>query len=89
MTAGDTAAITAPIIAASNIETCNRGGANKITLTISILAGTKHIRIAGRPTFFSDFKSRDNPARVKIITKANFLKSGDIKRIEPSNKLNA
>lgn len=34
---------------------------------ISEQAGKKHIKIAGLPTFLKSFKSRDNPALVKII----------------------
>ena len=50
-TAGDTAAMTLPMIAASRIDTPNNNGAKIIVPIISIHAGTKHIRIAGRPTF--------------------------------------
>jgi len=50
--AGETAAMTVPIIAASKIEIPSSLGANKTIPPISKHAGTKHIKTAGRPTFF-------------------------------------
>ena len=87
--AGDTAAITAPIIAASNMLIPSNFGAISIAAIISKQAGIKHISIAGRPTFFKSLISKDNPALVSIITKANCLKSGDINIIFSSNKFKA
>ena len=40
------------------------------TATISNLAGTKHIKMAGRPTFLNSLKSRLRPLLVKATTKA-------------------
>ena len=85
-TAGDTAAMTLPMIAASRIDTPNNNGAKNIVPIISIHAGTKHIRIAGRPTFFKSEKFKDKPALVRIITNAICLKSPDIVSIESSTK---
>ena len=61
-TAGDTAATTEPIKAASNRLMSKSLGAIKIIPIISKLAGTKHINIAGRPTFFKSSISRLSPA---------------------------
>ena len=68
------------------IDTFNNNGAKIIVPIISIHAGTKHIRIAGRPTFFKSEKFKDKPALVKIITNAICLKSPDIVSIESSTK---
>ena len=86
MTAGLTAATTLPIIAASNTDIPKSFGANKIIPTISKHAGTKHINMAGLPTFFKSLKSRFNPARIKIIINAIFLNSLDIFNNEESIK---
>lgn len=51
ITAGETAATTVPIIKASNIDMPKSGGASRTIPIISKQAGTKHIRIAGLPTF--------------------------------------
>ena len=85
-TAGDTAATTEPIKAASNKLISKSFGAIKIIPIISKLAGTKHINIAGRPTFFKSSISRLSPALVNIMMRANSLKSADIESIELSNK---
>ena len=85
-TAGDTAAMTLPMIAASRMDTPNNNGAKIIVPTISTHAGTKHIRSAGRPTIFKSEKFKDKPALVKIITNAICLKSPDIVSIESSTK---
>ena len=61
-------------------------GAIKTVPKISKVAGRKHIRIAGRPTFFRSSIFRDNPALVKIITKASCLSEEEIFRIELSNR---
>lgn len=45
---------------------------------ISKHAGTKHIKIADTPTFFNEFKSKDNPERVNISTSAICLRTADI-----------
>ena len=45
---------------------------------ISKLAGMKHIRIAGRPTFFKSLISSASPALVRITIRAICLKSAEI-----------
>ena len=53
MTAGETAAMTELRIAASSSEMPSSFGASNIIPAISKQAGTKHIKIAGRPTFLN------------------------------------
>ena len=76
--------MTVPIIAASKIEIPSSLGANKIIPPISKHAGTKHIKTAGRPTFFRSLRSNDNPALIKIIIRAILLRSDEIFKIEAS-----
>ena len=87
-TAGETAANTAPIIAASNTVKCNNLGPNISIPSNSKVAGTKHIITAGLPIFFNPEISRLKPARVKIIIKAIFLISDEIPSSESSNNPN-
>ena len=49
ITAGETAAITLPMIAASNRVIPSSAGARRTVPAISTQAGTKHMRTAGRP----------------------------------------
>ena len=78
ITAGETAASTAPIIAASVRESPSSGGASSVTPIISRLAGRKLISRAGLPHFFRSEISRFNPARVRIIIRAIFRSSGEM-----------
>ena len=55
---------------------------------ISKVAGTKHINIAGLPTFLNSFISKANPALIKIIIRDIFLRSAEIPSIVPSKTLN-
>ena len=89
MTAGDTAAMTLPIIAASNRLTPNNAGANRTVPANSAQAGRKHIRTAGRPTFFKSDRFKDNPALVNMITSAICLKSAEIFKMDSSIKSSA
>ncbi len=84
ITAGDTAATTAPITAASRSVTPKSIGARIITPTISNDAGRKHINAAGRPTALSSLTLSERPARRSIITKAICRSSMDISAIELS-----
>ena len=84
MTAGETAATTAPMMAASKIEIPNNLGANKTIPNISKQAGTKHMSMAGRPTFFKSFTSKERPALVKMMMSAMRRKSEDMFKIESS-----
>ena len=70
ITAGETAAITVPSIAESKSPSPKNFGAKIIIPRISKVAGTKHIKTAGLPTFFKSFISRFRPALVNIIIKA-------------------
>ena len=85
-TAGETAAITVPIMSASSRVIPNKTGARISIPIISKQAGTKHIRTAGRPTFFKSLISILSPARVKIIISAICLKSVDIFKIAGSSR---
>ena len=89
ITAGETAAITLPMIAASNRVIPSSTGARRTVPAISTQAGTKHMRTAGRPTFFRSDKSSDRPALVRIMTSAICLRSAEIFRIEPSIRFRA
>ena len=71
------------------MEIPNSFGAISTIATISKQAGTKHIKMAGRPTFSKSFISKARPARVKIIIKATCLRYGDMDNIEPSSQLRA
>ena len=70
MTAGDTAPTTAPMIAASSLDTPRSIGANTIMPATSKQAGTKHIKMAGRPAFFRSSRFSDSPALIKMIISA-------------------
>ena len=85
-TAGDTAASTAPIMAASNVVSPNNLGASNTIPISSNVAGRKHIKKAGLPSFFKPDKSKPKPALVSIIIRAIFLKSADIAKILGSNR---
>ena len=79
--------MTVPSIAESNIGKFKSFGPRIIKPNISRVAGIKHIKIAGLPTFFKSFISNARPARVKIITSAICLSSDDMPIILESNKL--
>ena len=85
-TAGETAASTAPKIAASSTVSPMSFGASKSTPISSKDAGTKHIRTAGRPSFFSPEVSSPSPARVRIMIRAIFRSSGEMPRMLPSSR---
>ena len=65
-TAGETAAITAPITAASGRERPKIRGASSTYPRISQAAGTQDISTAGRPTFFTSRGLRESPARSRM-----------------------
>ena len=54
---------------------------------ISNDAGTKHIRTAGLPIFFSPDKSSPRPALVRIMINAILRSSADIPRILSASRL--
>ncbi|MPM76779.1 hypothetical protein SDC9_123778 [bioreactor metagenome] len=83
-TAGETAARTVPIIAASRYVMPSKGGASSSTPSSSKVAGTKHIRTAGLPTFFRSLRSKAMPARMRITISAIFLRSAEMLRIDGS-----
>ena len=85
-TAGETAAITVPSIAESRRPSPKNFGAKIIIPRISKVAGTKHIKTAGLPTFFKSFILRFKPALVNIIIKAICRKSVDIDKIFGSRR---
>lgn len=85
-TAGDTAASTEPRIRDSNGLKSKSVGASNKTPNSSNVAGRKHIKMAGLPSFLKADKSSPKPALVSIIIKAIFLKSADIARILGSNR---
>src|SRR5699024_6485197 len=87
-TAGDTAPSTAPNIAASIKDIPNNKGAKTIIPRISKVAGRKLKRIAGRPTFIKSFRSKDKPARVKIIIKTICRISAEIFNSVGSKRFN-
>ena len=88
-TAGDTAAITLPIIAASSTVIPKSFGAIRTVPVISNSAGKKHIRKAGLPALFKSSISIAKPALVSIITKASCLRFEDIESIESSKRFRA
>ena len=85
-TAGDTAARTAPIKAASIRVILRIDGANRKKASISKLAGTNAIKTAGRPTFFKSDKSSDRPAFSKMIINAIWRSSAEIDKIDGSSR---
>ena len=85
-TAGETAAITVPSVAESKSPRPKNFGAKIIIPRISKVAGTKHIKTAGLPTFFKSFISRFRPALVNIIIKAICRKSAEIDKIFGSRR---
>ena len=87
-TAGETAPRTAPITAASILETSSKSGAKRKKAKISKPAGTQDIIIAGRPTFFKSERLRESPAFKRIIMSAICRNSDDIDRIDGSNTFN-
>ena len=89
MMAGDTAATTAPITAASSNEMPSKGGATSIIPAISKQAGTKHISTAGRPTFFKSLISKASPARIRMITSAICRSSTDTDNRDGDNAFKA
>ena len=81
-TAGETAAITQPNMAASRAGSFNINVPSKRYPKISAVAGRKQSRTAEIPFFLKSFKFRFNPARVKIMIRASFLKSADMPKID-------
>ena len=86
MTAGDTAPTTAPMIAASRRDTPRKIGARIIIPVTSKQAGTKHIRIAGRPAFFKSSRFKDNPALSKMMINAIRRSCDEISRMDESSQ---
>ena len=89
ITAGDTAATTVPVRAASAYVIPKRSGANATIAHISKHAGTKHINAAGLPIFFKSVISRESPALSTIITSAICLRSDESESIDPSIRFSA
>ena len=89
ITAGDTAATTVPIIAASSRLIPRIRGASASIPRISKEAGTKHISTAALPTFFKSSTSRFRPALVRMMISAICLRSAEMDRMEPSSRLSA
>lgn len=85
-TAGETAPRTAPMTAASILETPKMAGANRTNATISQLAGTKDIRRAGRPTFFKSARLRESPALSRMMIRAICRRSEETDRMEGSSR---
>ena len=85
-TAGDTAASTAPMTAASMRVTPSREGASRKNASISQLAGTHDIIIAGLPTFFRSDRSSDSPALSRIMISAICRRSEDTESIDGSSR---
>ena len=86
-TAGDTAAKTEPRISESSNERCRITGPNNANPMISNVAGRKHIKIAGLPTFFNASKSRFNPARIRMMINATLRIDAEASNIEASINL--
>ena len=89
ITAGETAATTEPMIAASRTVIPRSLGARTSMPRISKQAGTKHIRTAGRPTRFRSSTSSDSPARISMIIRAILRSSAEIPNMELSIRLRA
>ena len=85
-TAGDTAARTAPMTAASILVIPRIIGAQSRYPQISKLAGTNDIMTAGRPTFFRSARFKESPAFNKIIIRAICRSSDEIDRILSSRR---
>jgi hypothetical protein len=64
----------------------NRIGANNNMPTISRVAGTKHIRIAGRPTFLKSSSLRLSPALSSMMINAILRSWGEILSSELSSR---
>ena len=79
-------ASTVPMMAASNAVSPNNLGPNNTIPISSNVAGTKHIKKAGLPSFLKADKSSPKPALVSIIIRAIFLKSADMAKILGSNR---
>ena len=88
-TAGDTAASTLPMTAASARVTPSSAGARRTNARISQLAGTNDIRSAGRPTRLRSDGSRDSPALSRMIMSAICRSSAEMERSEPSSRSSA
>lgn len=79
--AGETAATTVPIIAASRYEIFSSSGATSKTVRISKLAGKSPIKSAGLATVFSLLNSIDKLARKSKVTSArDFIGSVMLRR---------
>ena len=76
-------------MAASKIETPSSLGASRIIPRISKQAGTKHIRIAGLPTFFKSSRFSESPALARIMINAIFRSSDEIFKMEASIRFKA
>ena len=89
ITAGDTAATTQPMMAASNTEMPSRRGASSTIPAISKQAGTKQSSTAGRPARFRSASSRFRPARVRMMMSAMRRRSAEMARMLPSSTSSA
>lgn len=86
--AGETAAKIQPKIAASKNEIENRIGAISDTAIISIRAGRKHSKIAGRPAIFITEISNENAALDIMIKRATLRIEDEYCSKEGDKKLN-
>ena len=84
-TAGDTAASTAPITAASTRLTPSIKGAHTIYPISSKVAGTNDKSTAGLPAFLRSLKSSESPAFISMIISAILRSSEDMDNIDGSS----
>lgn len=84
-TAGETAASTAPITAASMRLTPRRYGASSMYPASSQVAGRHESRTAGRPTCLRSDRLSDRPALSRMMISAICRSSDEIDRIESSS----
>src|SRR5699024_6140140 len=85
--AGETAARTAPITAASARVIWSIAWAKSRNTRISQVAGTQDRRIAGLPTFFKSDKYRVSQTLIRKIIMAICLRSEEMERMELSRRL--
>ena len=85
-TAGETAASTAPMTAASILEMPSKAGARRTYPIISKVAGRKDIKMAGRPTFFRSERFKDSPALIRMMIRAICRRSEETDSTESSSR---
>lgn len=80
--------MTQPKTAASKTGSLSINVPNKRYAEISAVAGTKHSKSAETPFFLKSFRLRFNPALVKMMTSASFLKSAEIPKTDGDIRFN-